>query len=64
MEDHEKERAEARRAQEEFEAPVNAQKRRDERKRLNAEKHQERLEKKKERDRLWRIEQTNTEKPQ
>lgn len=64
MEDHENERADARRAQEEFEAPVNAQKRRDERTRLNAEKHQERLEKKKERDRLWRIEQTNTENPQ
>ncbi len=64
MEDHENERADARRAREEFEDPVNAEKRRDEKKRLNAERHQERLEKKKERDRRWRIEQTNKEKPQ
>ena len=62
MEDHENARTNARLARDEYEDPVNVQKRRDEMKRLKAEKHQERLESKKERDRLWRIDQENKEK--
>ncbi|MBK7931991.1 MAG: hypothetical protein IPK01_00560 [Acidobacteria bacterium] len=54
MEDHENARTKERRARDEYEDPVNIQKRRDEKKRLKAERHRERLEQKKERDRLWR----------
>ncbi len=62
MEDHENARTKERRARDEYEDPVNIQKRRDEKKRLKAERHRERLEQKKERDRLWRTEQANKER--
>jgi hypothetical protein len=61
MQEHHTATQEARRKLEEYEDPVNVQKRREEKKRLNQEKHQERLALKKERDRLWREEHGKTD---
>jgi hypothetical protein len=54
MKEHHEAREAERRAREEFQDRANVQKRREEKKRLNQEKHEERLTLKKERDRLWR----------
>ncbi|MEK6299354.1 MAG: hypothetical protein AABO41_01420 [Acidobacteriota bacterium] len=54
MQEHQKATQEARRELEEYEDPVNVEKRREEKKRLKQEKHQERLALKKDRDQLWR----------
>jgi hypothetical protein len=53
MKAHHKAREAERHARETFQDPVNVQKRREEKKRLNQERHQERLAIKNERDRLW-----------
>ncbi len=54
MQEHHKARQAVRRARAAFEAPENVQKRREEKKRLKQEQHQQRLVLKKERDRAWR----------
>ena len=54
MQQHYKERQAATRARQEYEDPVNIHKRREEKKRLKQERHQQRLALKKERDRIRR----------
>src|SRR5207245_279255 len=54
MQDHERAREAARRAFEDYEDPVNVQKRREEKKAVKQKKHQERLALKKERDQIRR----------
>ena len=53
MKSHHEARESTRREKEAYEYPVNVQKRREEKKRLKQEQHQERLLLKKERDKLW-----------
>jgi len=54
MEEHHSKVQAAQRAREEFEDPVRVQQRREEKKRLRQERHQQRLALKVERDRIWR----------
>lgn len=60
MQQHHRATQEARRKLQEYDDPVNVQKRREDKKRLTQERHQERLALKKERDRLWREKQDRT----
>ena len=53
MEEHHRVRQSERRAFEEYQDPANVQKRRDEKKRLKQERHQQRLALQKERNRIW-----------
>jgi hypothetical protein len=53
MKKHYAEEIKSRRQKEEYERPINAQKRHEEKKRLKQEQHQIRLSLKKERDRIW-----------
>ena len=59
LRDSEKARNDAARARVEYFSPANVQKRRDEKKRVRQEKHQQRLALKKERDQKWREKQCN-----
>jgi uncharacterized protein YqgV (UPF0045/DUF77 family) len=54
MKEHHEATQEARRKREEYDDPVNVQKRREDKKRVKQEEHQQRLARKKERDQLWR----------
>ncbi len=54
MQEHHRRVVEARRAKAEYEAPARVQERREERKRVAQQRHEQRLTLKKERDRTWR----------
>ncbi len=61
MKKHHEARQAACRAEAEFQASANVQKRREEKKRLKQEQHEKRLALKKERDRIWREQHENTD---
>ena len=61
MKAHYNETQRARTAREDYQSPERVQQRREEKRRMNQQQHAERMERKKEKDRLWREEQAGTD---